>query len=109
MKAADFVIVGAGFTRGTVARRLVDIGQFDVALFGAGQTDQSLWFKVPVGFYRTRFNPLYHWCFRTNPEEGIAYRGMVRPHHHDRKESSSQAVGGNFFVTGTHLSPPPCL
>ena len=56
----DFIIVGAGLAACILANRLNESGKFSVLLLEVGGKDDSFWFKIPVGFAKTYYNPQYN-------------------------------------------------
>ncbi|HEV7441965.1 MAG TPA: lycopene cyclase family protein, partial [Steroidobacteraceae bacterium] len=52
----DYIIVGAGSAGCILAHRLTEGGKYSVLLLEAGGTDDSLRFKVPIGYVYTYYD-----------------------------------------------------
>ena len=63
----DFIVVGAGSAGCIVASRLSESGRHSVLLIEAGGEDKSFWFKIPVGYAKSYYNPEVNWMYRTAP------------------------------------------
>ena len=57
----DYIIVGAGSAGCILADRLSASGEHRVLLMEAGGEDKSFWFKLPVGYIKSYFNPQTNW------------------------------------------------
>lgn len=64
----DFIIVGAGSAGCVVANRLSACSENRVLLLEAGPADTSPWIHIPIGFYRTIFDPRLGWGYVGEPE-----------------------------------------
>ncbi len=94
----DFVIVGAGSAGCALASRLSEDGRFTVALLEAGPPDSNPWIHIPVGYFRTMGNPRTDWCYRTQPDDGIANRSIPWPR--GRVLGGSSSINGLLYVRG---------
>ena len=72
----DTVIVGAGSAGCLLANRLSADPSHRVLLVEAGGEDDWLWIKIPVGYLFTIGNPRTDWCFKTEPDPGLANRSI---------------------------------
>ena len=45
-----------------------------VVLLEAGGEDHNLWIQTSVGYFKTKHNLKFYWCYRTQPDEGIHHR-----------------------------------
>jgi len=59
----DYIVVGAGSAGCILASRLSESGRHNVLLVEAGGKDDSLWFKIPVGYARSYYNPRVNWMY----------------------------------------------
>lgn len=88
--AFDFVIVGAGSAGCLLANRLSANPKHRVLLLEAGGKDDWFWIKVPVGYLFTIANPRTDWCFKTEPDPGLAGRSI----HYAR----GRVIGGSSSI-----------
>ena len=72
MSEFDYIVVGAGSAGCVMANRLSANPSNRVLLLEAGGHDRSFWLHVPVGYFKTMHNPAFDWCYRTEPDPGIA-------------------------------------
>lgn len=89
---ADFVVVGAGSAGCVVAARLTEDHAAQVTLLEAGGWDRNPWIHVPVGFFKTIFNPNLTWGYRTDPIPGLDDRVMIWPR--------GKVIGGSSSING---------
>ncbi|APX89345.1 choline dehydrogenase [Brevirhabdus pacifica] len=94
----DYVIVGAGSAGCALANRLSEDGRTSVALLEAGPRDLNPWIHVPVGYFRTMGSPGTDWCYRTQPDPGIAGRAIPWPR--GRVLGGSSSINGLLYVRG---------
>lgn len=96
----DYVIVGAGSAGCVLANRLSADPARRVLLLEAGPPDVNPWIHVPIGFYRTIFNPSLGWGYTTEPEPGTGDRAMswVR----GKVLGGSSSINGLLYVRGQH-------
>ena len=94
----DYVVVGAGSSGCVVANRLSQCGRYSVALIEAGPPDNNPWIHVPVGYFRTMGNPKSDWCYKTQPDPGIAGRSIPWPR--GRVMGGSSSINGLLYVRG---------
>lgn len=64
----------------------------------SGGWDRSLWLKLPVGYFKSIYNPRFSRSFETEPSEGDGQRGIVWPRGHVVGGSSS--INGLVFIRG---------
>ncbi|MDX6752285.1 choline dehydrogenase [Geminicoccaceae bacterium 1502E] len=88
----DYVVVGAGSAGCAVASRLSEDPSCRVLLLEAGPVDRNPWIHVPVGYYRTMFDPKTSWVFATEPDPGIAGRSINWPR--------GKVLGGSSSING---------
>ena len=94
----DYVVVGAGSAGCVLANRLSADSRVRVALVEAGGRDRNPWLHIPVGYFRTMMNPRYDWCYRTEPDPGLAGRSLPWPR--GRVLGGSSALNGLLYVRG---------
>ena len=94
----DYVIVGAGSAGCAIAARLSEDPAVSVLLIEAGGRDTNPWFHIPVGYFKTIDNPSYDWCFKTEPDPGLAGRSIKYPR--GKVLGGSSAINGLLYVCG---------
>ena len=68
----DYIIVGAGSAGCLLANRLSADPDKRMLILEAGGNDNWIWFHIPVGYLFAIGNPRSDWCFKTEPEPGLA-------------------------------------
>jgi choline dehydrogenase len=99
-KGYDYIIVGAGSAGCIVANRLSADPACRVLLLEAGRSDRNFWLKLPVGYYRSIYDPRFSRLFLTEPGEGTAGRPIVWPR--GRVLGGSSSINGLIFIRGQH-------
>ncbi len=94
----DFIVVGAGSAGCIVASRLSESGRHSVLLIEAGGEDKSFWFKIPVGYAKSYYNPKVNWMYRTEPEANLGGRRIYAPR--GKVQGGSGSINAMIFVRG---------
>ncbi|HKK36899.1 MAG TPA: GMC family oxidoreductase N-terminal domain-containing protein [Paracoccaceae bacterium] len=94
----DYVIVGAGSSGCLIAERLSADPGTKVLLLEAGGEANTFLLRLPVGYYRTMFDPRTSRTFETEAEEGTAGRRIKWPR--GRIVGGSSAINGLIWIRG---------
>lgn len=94
----DYVIVGAGPAGCLLANRLSTDPSCRVALLEAGGRDTYPWIHVPVGYLYCIGNPRTDWCFKTEPQPGLAGRSLGYPR--GKVLGGCSSINGMIYMRG---------
>ncbi|MCB1800344.1 MAG: choline dehydrogenase [Gammaproteobacteria bacterium] len=94
----DYIVVGAGSAGCVLANRLSADPNNRVLLMEAGGRDINPWIHIPVGYFKTMHHPATDWCYRTEPDEGIAGRSLQWPR--GKVLGGSSSLNGLLYVRG---------
>ncbi|MBZ7925072.1 GMC family oxidoreductase N-terminal domain-containing protein [Ensifer adhaerens] len=94
----DYIIVGAGSAGCILASRLSENGRHKVLLIEAGGNDNSFWFKIPVGYARSYYNPAVNWMYSSEPEAELQDRSIYVPR--GKVQGGSGSINAMIYVRG---------
>jgi choline dehydrogenase len=94
----DYIIVGAGSAGCIVANRLTEGGKYSVLLLEAGGTDDSLRFKVPIGYVYTYYDRRSNWMYSLQPEKELNNRTLYCPR--GKVQGGSGSINALIYVRG---------
>ncbi len=94
----DFIIVGAGSAGCVLASRLTESGRYSVLLLEAGGPDDSLRFKVPIGYVYTYYDRRSNWMYWMQPEPNLANRVLYCPR--GKVQGGSGSINAMIYVRG---------
>ena len=92
MRSFDYIIVGAGSAGCLLAYRLVKNSKKTVLLIEEGGSNNNIWIQIPVGYFKTIFNPKFTKTFLTNPDPNLNNREFKWPR--------GKTIGGSGSVNG---------
>ncbi|MEM7021171.1 MAG: choline dehydrogenase [Pseudomonadota bacterium] len=94
----DYIVIGAGSAGCVLANRLSADPGNRVLLLEAGVRDRDPWIHLPIGYYRTIFNPKVAWRYETEPEPGCDNRRIVWPR--GKVLGGSSSINGLVYIRG---------
>lgn len=98
MDAFDYIVIGAGSAGCAVAGRLSEDPGTRVLVLEAGPQDRNPWIHVPVGYYRTMFDPRIGWGYETAPIPGSNGRSITWPR--GKVLGGSSSINGLVYIRG---------
>ncbi len=99
-RAYDYIIVGAGSAGCLLANRLSADPSRRVLVLETGGADRNFWLRLPVGYFRTIYDPRFSRVFDTEPCEGTAGRNVLWPR--GRILGGSSSINGLLYIRGQH-------
>jgi choline dehydrogenase len=94
----DYIIVGAGSAGCILANRLSASGHHSVLLLEAGGADNSLRFRVPIGYVYTYYDQEHNWMYYSEPEAELNGRSVYVPR--GKVQGGSGSINAMIWIRG---------
>jgi choline dehydrogenase len=94
----DYIIVGAGSAGCILANRLTEGGKYTVLLLEAGGPDDSLRFRVPIGYVYTYYDKKSNWMYSMQPQKELNNRSLYCPR--GKVQGGSGSINALIYVRG---------
>lgn len=96
----DYIIIGGGSAGCVLANRLSSDPAARVLLLEAGAAARNFWLKLPVGYFRTIYDPRFSRQFPVEAQAATGNRAIQWPR--GRALGGSSIINGLLYIRGQH-------